>query len=232
MNWSAMGMAVLVSLLGVAIGGTVGVYVGWKVAAKRTRTRRVHSALVMWPLVVAPMVLTYAVFSSVGRLTWFGRVWENIVGTPMTFAPEFAVVCVALMSMPICFVATRAAIERVDGRLEDAARVAGMTERSVASTITFPLAKSGVLAGVVVALGRALGDFGLTIMVAGNLPEADLYLPAALRHPVGDGSGTGATSIALMSMALASMVIAVRMDDRRGAQPEQSEQTEQRARLR
>ena len=110
--------------------------------------------------------------SSLGRRTWLGRWLEQTLGVTLVFHWSGAVVASAVAAFPLFLLPARGAFEGVDPALEDVARLLGRRELSVFLAVTLPLAWRGLAAGVVLAFARALGDFGATMMVAGEHPRA------------------------------------------------------------
>lgn len=127
-------------------------------------------AVLTLPLVLPPTVLGYYLIVLVGRRGWLGQWWEEVFGFPLMFTWQGAVLAAAVVSFPLILKSARAAIEGVEPNLEAAARTLGQSELAVFLRITFPFAWRGILAGTLLAFARAMGEFGATLMVAGNLP--------------------------------------------------------------
>lgn len=128
------------------------------------------AGLLVLPLVLPPTVLGYALLQLLGRRTWLGFWLEQTWGVTLVFHWTGAVVASAVAAFPLFLLPARGAIEAVDPALEDAARLLGRREWSVFWHVTLPLAWRGVAAGAVLAFARALGDFGASLMVAGDIP--------------------------------------------------------------
>lgn len=174
--WLSLRVAVLATLL-TSVTGIAGAYV---LAKWRFPGRGLIEALASLPIVLPPTVLGYYLLVAVGRRSPVGRAWESVTGSPLVFTWQAAVLAAAVASLPYCLRAARAAITAVDTRYEEAARVAGLPEWRVALQVTLPLAGRGVVAGVTLAFARALGDFGTTVMVAGNVPGRTQTMPIAV----------------------------------------------------
>ena len=128
------------------------------------------SGFLILPLVLPPTVLGYLLLQVLGRRTSLGGWLDQALGVVLVFHWSGAVVASAIAAFPLFLLPTRGAFEAVDPALEDAARLLGRREVSVFCAVTLPLAWRGVAAGAVLAFARALGDFGATMMVAGNIP--------------------------------------------------------------
>lgn len=148
---------------------TIGIGLAWLLAKKRFRGKDFVDALLMQPLVIPPTVLGYYLLVLLGRGSFLGHIFDAI-GLTLVFTWRGAVVAATVASLPLFIKPARAALEGVDPKLEHAARLLGRSECGVAKTITLPLAWRGILAGAVLAFARAAGDFGTTLMVAGNIP--------------------------------------------------------------
>lgn len=148
---------------------TIGIGIAWLLAKKRFTGKDFVDALLMQPLIIPPTVLGYYLLVLLGRGSFLGHMFD-VIGLPLVFTWRGAVVAATVASLPLFVKPARAALEGVDPKLEHAARLLGRSEWGVAKTITFPLAWRGILAGAVLAFARAAGDFGTTLMVAGNIP--------------------------------------------------------------
>ena len=163
-------LSVKVSVIATAISFFIGLVVAWVLAKKEFIGKNFIDALVMQPLIIPPTVLGYYLLVLLGRTGPLGRFLEDSLGITLVFTWKGAVVAAAAASMPLFIKPARSAIESVDSHIENAARLLGKSELKVFTSITFPLAKRGILAGTVMAFARAMGDFGTTLMVAGNIP--------------------------------------------------------------
>ncbi|WP_422925083.1 molybdate ABC transporter permease subunit [Singulisphaera sp. PoT] len=148
----------------------VGVPLALILARGRFPGRELLGGLVTLPLVLPPTVLGYYLLQLLGRETWFGSWLERTWGFTIVFHWSGAVVAAAVAAFPLFLLPARGALEGVDPALENAARLLGRGELSVFFSITIPLAWRGLAAGAMLAFARALGDFGTTMMVAGNIP--------------------------------------------------------------
>ena len=153
-----------------------------------------------------PTVLGYYLLTTLGVNSPIGQTWERIVGAPLVFTPTAAVIAASISALPFVVRTSRAAIEAVDPRLEAALRVAGHREWRVAMLVTLPVAQRGLFAGVALGFARALGDFGATVMVAGNIPGRTQTLPIAVYDSVQSGDYTAAR---VGSMILAGIAVVV-----------------------
>jgi molybdate transport system permease protein len=157
------GVATLVALI-------VGVPLSWVLARLDFRGRDLVSVLVLLPMVLPPTVLGYYLLLLIGRQGVVGRLAEGIGLGRLVFTPTAAVIAAVVASLPFLVRAAQAGFEQVDSVYEEAARTLGRGEIEIFFTVTVPLAWRGILAGVALAFARAMGEFGATLMVAGNIP--------------------------------------------------------------
>jgi len=166
----------------------IGLGLAWLMARRGFWGKGVLDALIMQPLVIPPTVLGYYLLVLLGRSGPLGRFFEDKLGVSIVFTWKGAVIAAFVASLPLFVRPARAAIEGVDRNLENAARLLGKTEWEVLKTITIPLAWRGIAAGSVMAFARATGEFGATLMVAGNIPGLTQTLPIAIYDAVQMGN--------------------------------------------
>ena len=147
----------------------------------------------MLPLVLPPTVLGYYLLQLLGRQSAIGLWLERHAGVSIVFHWTGAVVASAVAAFPLFLVPARGAFEGVDPGLEDVARLLGRKELAVFWRVTLPLAWRGILAGIVLAFARALGDFGATLMVAGDIPGLTQTASMAIFNAVQGGDPVRAT---------------------------------------
>ncbi len=164
--WLSLRVASLATLLIVAIG----VPLAYGLARRDFPGKGLLSGLVVLPLVLPPTVLGFALLQILGRKAPLGMWLESQLGITLVFHWSGAVIASAVAAFPLFLIPARSAFEGVDPALEDAARLLGRREASVFRHVTLPLAWRGIASGTVLAFARAVGDFGATLMVAGDLP--------------------------------------------------------------
>lgn len=132
------------------------------------------------PLVLPPVVTGFLLLILIGKQGPVGRFLTDFFHTQIIFTPYAAVLAGAVVAFPLMYQSTKAAFQGVDRNLEEAARTLGASEWRVFWTITMPLSWPGLVAGLVLSFARALGEFGATIMVAGNIPGKTQTIPLAI----------------------------------------------------
>jgi molybdate transport system permease protein len=196
------------------IVGVTGIGFGYLLARARFPGRALLDALASAPIVMPPTVLGYYLLVVLGRRSPIGRAWEAVFGSPLVFTWQGAVVAASVASFPFCLRAARAAIESVDRRYEAVGQVMGLPGWRVAAQITLPLARRGLLAGVALGFARALGDFGTTVMVAGNIPGRTQTMPIAVYDAVQafDYDRAGTLAFVLLGIAVTVLLLVRRLE--------------------
>lgn len=216
-DWFPLWMTLRVATIATAVATVLGIAIAYLLAKAKFRGRALVEAIVTLPIVIPPTVMGYFLLTALGVNSAFGRTWEKVTGSAIVFTPTAAVIAATIAALPFVVRASRAAIEEVDARAESAMRVAGHPEWKVALLVTFPLARRGILAGVALAGARALGEFGATVMIAGNIPGRTQTLPIAVFDSVqaGDIAQARNGSLLLVGIAVAALVAMTVLSRRR-----------------
>jgi molybdate transport system permease protein len=196
--WLSLRVAAFSTLFAAAAG----IWLAYLLANKKFPGKDLLDAAVTLPLVLPPTVLGYYLLVLIGRNSSFGRVWEAITGEPLVFSAKAAVIAAFIHSAPLLIKSARAAFESVDHSYERAARTLGASEWRLFWRVTMPLARRQVIAAAVLAFARALGDFGVTIMIAGNIPGRTQTLSVAIYDAVESGDGQTARILVLIVSAI------------------------------
>ncbi len=165
-------------------------------------------AVLTAPLVLPPTVLGYYLLTLLGRRSPLGIAFESITGTSFVFTRTGAVIAASVTAFPLILQTARAAIDAVDATLLDAARTLGATRLQALKRVAFPLASRGLAAGLLLGFARAIGDFGVTLMVAGNIPGETQTASLALYDAMLAGRDDEAFRLALVLTGLAVVLIA------------------------
>ena len=205
--WPALWLSLKVAGWATAIDLIAGVAVGYALARWRFPGRDVLDSLLTLPMVLPPTVLGYYLLVLVGRRGPVGAWLHEHFGINLIFTWQGAVIAAAIVAFPLVFKPARAAFEAVDGQLEQAARVLGVSEAALFFRVTLPLARRGILAGVLLAFARALGEFGATLMVAGSIPGKTQTLSIAIYEAVQAGQDDVANTLVLITSAVCIVVL-------------------------
>jgi molybdate transport system permease protein len=183
----ALALSVRVAVLATLVNGLVGIPLAYALARRRFRGKALVDLAVTLPLVLPPTVTGYYLIVLLGRRGWLGAPIYAATGWTIAFTWYAAVVAATVMALPLLVRTARAAIESVDRDLEKAAYTLGRSEWRTTLEVTLPLARNGILAGLVLAFARALGEFGATLMLAGNVPGVTTTVPLAIYTAVQTG---------------------------------------------
>lgn len=188
--------------LAVALNLGPGVALAWLLARKSWRGKVLVETCVVLPLVIPPVATGLILLKLLGRYGPIGH-WLHQWGIEVVFTGKAVVVAMAVMSFPLLVRGARVAFEAVNPRLENVAATLGASPLRIFATITLPLAMRGILAGIVLAFARALGEFGATILVAGNIPGLTTTLSTAIYSDIQLGHDGHAWGLLAISVGLA-----------------------------
>jgi molybdate transport system permease protein len=212
----ALALSVRVALLATAVTAALGIPLAYLLARRSFRGQTLVDLLVTLPLVLPPTVTGYYLIVLLGRRGWLGAPIYAATGWTVAFTWMAAVIASTVMALPLLVRTARAAIESVDRDLERAAYTLGRPEWRTALEVTLPLARNGILAGLVLAFARALGEFGATLMLAGNIPGKTATVPLAIYTAVQVGESGEAVVLvaALTALSCAVLLVAGRLGAR------------------
>jgi molybdate transport system permease protein len=215
-DWQIVGFTLRMALAGLALVLPPGLALAWCLAKHHWPGKTLVETLVTLPLVLPPVVTGLVLLDFFGRHGVGGWLHRGL-GVDVVFTWRAVAAAVAAMSLPLLVRAARTAFEEVDVKYEQLARTLGAGEWRIFFTITLPLARRGVLAGVLLAFARALGEFGATITVAGNIPGRTTTLPVAIYEAVqADEDGHAWTLAAVAAViAFVSVYLSEKLSRRR-----------------
>jgi molybdate transport system permease protein len=208
-DWYPLWLSLRVASTATLLATTVGIGFAYLLAKGRFRGRGLLEAVLTLPIVLPPTVLGYYLLTTLGVNSPIGQAWEDLTGSALVFTVPAAIIAASVSALPFVVRTARAALEEVDPRLEAVARIAGHPEWRVAALVTLPVARRGLTAGIALGFARALGDFGATVMVAGNIPGRTQTLPIAVFDAVQAGDHDTARTGSLLLAAVAIVVLLV-----------------------
>jgi len=187
----------------------VGLPMAWLLARHQFRGRTLVEVVVTLPLLLPPTVVGYYLLRALGAGSPFGRFLEDELGIRIVFTWYGAALAAAIVSIPFLIRTSQSAFEAVDSELEGVAQTLGRSRIGVFRAITFPLAARGIAAGVALAFARAIGEFGATVVVAGNIPGRTRTLPISVYDAVqaGDIDRANLTALLLVGISVASLLV-------------------------
>jgi molybdate transport system permease protein len=218
-EWEVIWLSLRVAALALVLLAIPGIALGWVLARCRFPGKAVLDAAIHLPLVLPPVVTGWLLLMATGRNSWLGGLLHDWFGWRIVFDWKGAVLAAAVMALPLLVRAVRLAIELQDRDVERAAAACGAPPWRVLATVTLPLAMPGILAGLVLAFARCLGEFGATITLAGNIPGESRTLPVAIytftQMPDGDAQVWRLVGISVV-ISLAALAISEWMARRLG----------------
>jgi molybdate transport system permease protein len=197
--WDPLRLTLQVTALATAMLAATGLALGFLLARVPFRGKTAVEVMILLPLVLPPSVVGYYLLLALGR----GGPIKDWFGLDILFTWWAAAIAAAVVGLPLMVQATRAAIANVSPSLENAARTLGSSEPGVFFRVTLPLARRGVLVGLVLGAARAMGEFGATLMVAGSIPGRTQTLPLAIYDAVLVQDYVLANQMVLLMTALA-----------------------------
>ena len=208
-NLAALRLSVQVAVAATALNALVGIPIAYLLARRRFWGKGLVDLVVTLPLVLPPTVVGYYLIVLLGRRGLLGAPLYDLTGFTVAFTWYAAVIAATVMALPLLVRTARAAIESVDRDLERAAYTLGRSEWRTALEVTLPLARNGILAGLVLAFARALGEFGATLMLAGNIPGRTATVPLSIYTAVQTGESTEALGLVALLTLLSCLVLVV-----------------------
>ena len=203
-DWQPIVLSLEVAFAALLLTFGTGTWAAFCVSRRRFWGRDLLDAIFLLPLVLPPVVTGYVLLLLIGRRGIVGMWLQNSFGVQLLFTPYAAVLASAIVAFPLMYGSAKAAFLGVDSHCVDAARSLGANRNRVFWTVTMPLSWTGLVAGAVLSFARALGEFGATIMVAGNIEGKTVTAPTAIYTAVDSGdyrtAGFYALVVALMNL--------------------------------
>jgi molybdate transport system permease protein len=195
-----------VAFAAILFAGVGGVALASLLAGRRIPGADFLDGVVTAPMVLPPTVLGYYVLVLFGRQSSLGRAFEAMTGSSIVFTKTGAVLAATIGALPLVVMASRGALESVDRTLVAAARTLGATPVRAFFTIEIPLASPGIIAGLMLGFARALGDFGVTLMVAGDIPGETQTASLAIYDAI-QGNREGDALLMIVVLTVAAVVV-------------------------
>jgi molybdate transport system permease protein len=176
-EWWAIWLSLKVAFTATSVSLPFGIGFGHLLARRQFWGKNLVETFLSLPLVLPPVVTGYLLLVLLGRQGWIGSCLDQWLGIRIVFTWKAAAVASAVMAFPLMVRSIRVAFTEIDRRLEIAARTLGAGRLETFARISLPLARRGILAGTLLAFARSIGEFGATIMIAGNLPGETQTIP-------------------------------------------------------
>jgi molybdate transport system permease protein len=220
MTWDPLWLSYKVAALATFIALILGLGLGTLLARPRVPGREFIDALLTVPMVLPPTVIGFFLLTALGKDSFLGGAYQHIFDVRLLFTFHGCVIASAVAALPLIIKSSRVALEGVDPTLQQAARTLGAGPARVFLTVTLPLAARGIVAGVVLGFARALGEFGVTLMIGGDIPGETQTAPLYIYDQImanQDAHAYGMIAV-LTGTALAAMWGVNQLNRRRSAQ--------------
>lgn len=181
-------LSLKVSLISSVIVFLIGIWVAWRMTTRRIRGKTLLETVFLLPMVLPPTVIGFILLLLAGRRTWFGRLIERLFDHSFIFTWWAAVAAAVVVSFPLVYQSLKTGFQSIERELQDSARSMGANERQVLLHITMPLAWRAMVTAYVLGFARGLGEFGATLMVAGNIPGRTQTIPTGIFFAVDSGN--------------------------------------------
>jgi molybdate transport system permease protein len=218
MDWSALRVSLWLGAGTIAILLPLGVWLGRFLAVHQFRGKLLVEALVTVPLVLPPTVLGFYLLMTFGARSPLGQAFQAIVGQPLPFSFEGLLLASAIANIPFVIQPIQRGFEAIPGEVRDAAACCGLTPWQRFFRIEFPLAWPSVLTAAILAFAHTLGEFGVVLMVGGNLPGETRTLSVAIydRMQAFDDSSAGIMAATLLIVAVTTLMATTMLSRRVG----------------
>ena len=208
-EFQVIALSVQVAALGTLFGLPVALWIGWVLAKSSIRGKAVLDTLVSFPLVLPPVVTGFFLLWLMGRDGPIGGILHDLFGIDVVFTWVAAALAAGLVSLPLMVRAIEVAMSGVDPRLEMAAQSLGAGPLRTFFSVTVPLAYRGILAAALLAFARGLGEFGATMVVAGNIPGRTQTMPLLIFNRIQLGDDSAAVRLIVASLVLALLSLSI-----------------------
>jgi molybdate transport system permease protein len=207
-EWQAVRLSIVVSLVAVVASLPLGIALGWLLARRDFYGKAIVETTINLPLVLPPVVTGYLLLVALGSKGWIGGWLDRWFDVQFVFDWKGAAVASAVVAFPLVVRAMRISFAAVDPRLEQAARTLGAGPFDTFRNVTLPLARHGIVAGVILAFARSMGEFGATIMLAGNIPGETRTIPLFVYNALESPGGMNeASRVVIFSILIAAAAL-------------------------
>jgi len=207
MIWDALKLSILIVSVSTVIVGVIGLTLAFLLAKRDFRGKELLDAILTMPLVLPPTVTGYYLIVLLGRRGIIGEYVYDWTGWTFAFTWQGAVIAAVVVALPLMIKASRASIESINPNYEIASYTLGKGEFETFFRVVLPLAKRGIFAGIILSFARALGEFGATLMIAGNISGKTQTMPLAIYEAVAAGEERQAQILALVLTAISVSAI-------------------------
>ena len=209
MDWQAFWLTIRLALTVTAILVVLGFPLAYWIAFSRWRWKFLVEAIVALPIVLPPTVLGFYVLVALGQRSPFGRWWQSMTGHTLAFTFEGLVIGSVLYSLPFAVQPLASALSGIDARLLDASAVLGVSKLRTFFRVLVPLSLSGLVTGIALTFAHTMGEFGVVLMVGGNIPGVTRTLSISIYDQVQNLDYAAANTTALVLVAIAFVLLSL-----------------------
>lgn len=200
-------LSVKVALLATFIAFFLGILAAWIMTKKRVHGKNIWETVLILPMVLPPSIVGYLLLKLFGKRGPIGAFLLDTFGIQIVFTWVACVIAAVVVAFPLMYQNAKGAFQSVDENYELAARTLGSSPWKVFWTVTVPLALPGILSGVILTFARALGEFGATLMLAGNIPGKTQTIPTSIYYAVSTGKDDQATWLVVIMVVFSFLLI-------------------------
>ncbi len=204
---SALVLSLKIALIATCFSFVLGLFFAYFLNKKKIPGKNIWETLLILPMILPPSVTGYLLLIAFGKRGIIGKFLLDYFDVQIVFTWLGAVIAACIVSLPLMYQNAKAAIISIDPIYENAARTLGSSELKIFYSIIFPLALPGIISGTVLSFARALGEFGATLMIAGNIPGKTQTVPLAIYFAVESGDTQTANTLVLMMTLLSFLMI-------------------------
>ncbi|MGD6900896.1 molybdate ABC transporter permease subunit [Bacillus infantis] len=186
--WSPVRLSISVAAISLAIVFAAGILLARVLSLKKFKGKPLIETILLLPLVLPPSVVGFLLIIVFGKQSFFGKAIEIFLGQPVIFTWLAAVIASSVVAFPLMYQSAKTGFETIEKEIEDASRVDGASELKVFLFIALPLSAKALAAGAILSFARALGEFGATLMFAGNIPGKTQTIPTAIYFAIDSGN--------------------------------------------
>lgn len=207
--WAPVTLSLQVSIAATVISFLLGIVAAWRMASASFPGKSILETMFLLPLVLPPSVIGLILLVLLGHRSWIGQAAEALFHMSLIFHPFGAVIAAAVVSFPLVYQTLKAGFQSVNQDFKEAARTQGANEWQVLRYILLPLGFRSLQAAFILGFARALGEFGATMMVAGNIPGRTQTIPTAIYFAVDSGSLPLAWALACSTILLSFLLLSL-----------------------
>lgn len=206
MDFSPLWISLKTAFLATIITSIIGIFISYKMANYKGRGRGFIDGIFTLPLILPPTVIGFFLLLICGKNGFVGKIFMSF-NKNIIFSWSATVIAATVVAFPMMYRTCRSAFEQIDKNMISAARTLGLSESKIFFKIAMPLAWPGIIGGLVLSFARALGEFGATLMIAGNIPGKTQTMPVAIFFAVEGGDMNKAMLWVLIIVAISFIMI-------------------------